>query len=83
MTVQLRRLALGLLVIVASVGVEFTAASAAVPANASCLGYGSSVTGPLHLRAGIATNPESSPPGADTSDHAHEHGNTFDTCFAE
>ena len=51
--------------------------------TASCVGFGSSVTGALHLRADIATNPETFPPGADTSRHAQTHGNTFEACFSE
>ena len=57
-------------------------ASAAVPASASCIGYGSSVLGPLGLRDDVAHNPDTFPPGADTSSHAELHGNTFDACFA-
>lgn len=59
------------------------AAAGATPPTASCLGYGSSVLGPAHQRDDIARNPDAYPPGADTSTHAHAHGNTFDTCFNE
>ena len=56
-------------------------AQAASNPSASCVGFGSSALGPLGMRDDLARNPETTPPGADTSSHARTHGGSFDVCF--